>query len=225
MTIPSRAFHAIDPRGAAPRLTLAILSGVLGWSLAPASFTTVTRALIAWVAAGLVLLVIATVIIVRADADETRRRAAAHDPGRTLVWLTVLASSTLGLFAATAMIQHAKTLPPLEGHLLLGLSVTTVVIAWLLTSAAFTLRYAHLFYRGTDEGGLTFPACTPDDGPPDDLDFAYFAFTIAMCFQVSDVAITSREIRRTALAHAMLSFAYNTGIIALVLNIVIGQVA
>jgi uncharacterized membrane protein len=97
------------------------------------------------------------------------------------------------------------------------------VISWLLTHAAFTLRYAHLYYRsGVDsEGGIELGG----DDKPDDLDFAYFAFTIGMCFQVSDVTISNRLIRRTALLHALVSFAYNTGILAVVLNIVVSQLS
>jgi len=101
------------------------------------------------------------------------------------------------------------------------MSVATVGLSWLVTHTAFTLRYAHLYYRGgpADEGGLEFPG----DDKPDDFDFAYFAFTIGMCFQVSDVAVTDRHIRRTALLHSLMSFAYNTVIIALVLNLVMGH--
>jgi uncharacterized membrane protein len=79
-----------------------------------------------------------------------------------------------------------------------------------------------MYYRRTQNngavrvvGGLSFPG----DLEPDDLDFAYFAFTIGSCFQTSDVAITSRSIRRMALVHAIQSFAYNTTVIALMLNV------
>jgi uncharacterized membrane protein len=92
---------------------------------------------------------------------------------------------------------------------------------WLLTHTAFTLRYAHLYYRGgaDSEGGIEFCG----DDKPADLDFAYFAFTIGMCFQVSDATIGDRTIRHTALLHALVSFIYNTGILALVLNIAMSQ--
>jgi len=82
------------------------------------------------------------------------------------------------------------------------------------------LRYAHLYYRGDREGtgGLEFPG----KREPDDLDFAYFAFTIGMCYQTSDVTISSYAIRRTVLVHAIISFAYNTAILALALNLIFG---
>ncbi len=69
------------------------------------------------------------------------------------------------------------------------------------------------------EGGLQFPG----DQPPDALDFAYFAFTIGMCFQVSDVVITSNLIRRAVLMHSLLSFAYNTIILGMALNLFFGM--
>ena len=101
-----------------------------------------------------------------------------------------------------------------------GKGAVAVFIAWLLTHTAYALRYAHLYYRDDEEGvgGLQFPG----DGPPDAFDFAYFAFTIGMCFQVSDVVISSRQLRRAALFHGCLSFAYNTAVLALALNIGFG---
>lgn len=82
-----------------------------------------------------------------------------------------------------------------------------------------------MYYRRTRRngedrvvGGLTFPG----DQDPDDLDFAYFAFTIGSCFQTSDIAITSRSIRRMALIHAVQSFAYNTTVVALMINVIFG---
>lgn len=217
--------HPLDPRRAGQRLLYAVLVGAIAWFASPADYSTATRALLAGDVAGVALLGLAGWIVVRSDAAQTRERAAAEDPGRLFVWLVVLAVSTVSLFATTFILHHARTLPAGEDRVVLALGIATGVIAWLLTHTAFTLRYAHLFYRGgaSEEGGLTFPDSAEPGDRPDDLDFAYFAFTIGMCFQVSDVQITDRAIRRTVLAHAVLSFAYNTGILALVLNVVVGQ--
>jgi uncharacterized membrane protein len=107
---------------------------------------------------------------------------------------------------------------PQGGPVLIGASLIAVISAWFLTHTAFTLRYAHLYYRDDEEGvgGLSLPG----DAAPAYLDFAYFAFTIGMCFQVSDVQVTSPQIRRTVLLHATMSFAYNTVIVAFVLNLI-----
>jgi len=221
MTEVPRAFHPLDPRSVRMRLGLAVALGVASWFVVPGELATRTRILVAWNVAGLVLFVLAFIIIARADSQETQRRAAAYDPGRSVVWVVVLGASTLSLFAGTVLLHLPRAGASFAGQLHVALSVATVVISWLVTHSAFTLRYAHLFYRDSDDGtgGLEFPG----GEPPDDGDFAYFAFTIAMCFQVSDVTISRRQIRRTVLAHGLLSFMYNTVILALVLNLVVGQ--
>jgi uncharacterized membrane protein len=216
----ARAFHPLDPRAARMRLVLATAVGLAAWIMVPVALSVMTRVLLAWDSAGLVLLVFAFLIVTRADSRETRRRAASYDPGRSVVWVIVLAASTFSLFAATVALRQGRAGPSLDGDLHVALCVVTVVISWFVTHSEFTLRYAHLFYRdGEHEGGVEFPG----DEEPDDLDFAYFAFTLAMCFQVSDATISGRSIRRTALGHALLSFAYNTVILALSLNVIAGQ--
>jgi uncharacterized membrane protein len=225
--LTERAFHRADPRRAGMRLVASVAVGIVAYLVSPGGYVWLTRLLIAGVAGGATLLGLAMAIIFTADAEETKRRAAAEDPGRTIVWLIVLVVSALTLFTATFVLHEAKTFPRGERDLALFLTVAAGALSWSLTHAAFTLRYAHLYYRGTpeEEGGISFPHDEESDEKPDDLDFMYFAFTIGMCFQVSDAAITDRLIRRTALAHAMISFAYNTGIIALVLNVVMSQLS
>ncbi len=153
------------------------------------------------------------------NARTTRERAAASDPGRTAVWLVVLLSAGLSLVASLTIMSDRRIAEPAWQPYLLGLGMWAVVSAWLLTHISFTLRYSHLYYR--DEGGvggLDFPG----GEPPDDWDFAYFAFTLGMCFQTSDIAVTERSIRRTALMHSILSYFYNTVIVALILNLIFG---
>jgi uncharacterized membrane protein len=216
----SIAFHPLDPRGARLRLAIAAVLGAAAWLATPGELSSATRGLIGWDVGGLAMLALG-LSVTRGTHEATRKRAAARDPGRTFVWLIVLASSAISLFAATFVVHQAAALPAGEGRVLLVLCVTTVLVSWLLTHTAFTLRYAHLYYRAgrEEEGGLAFPG----KQHPDDLDFAYFAFTIGMCFQVSDVTVTNRVVRRTALGHALLSFAYNTVVLALVVNLIVGH--
>jgi uncharacterized membrane protein len=215
-----RAFHPLDPRAARMRLALATGVALVAWLVVPGQISASTRALVAWDSGGVVLLAFALLIIMRSDAKETRRRAAAYDPGRHLVWVVVLAGSAFSLFAAAALLRHGHAGTPFLRALHVVLCIATVAISWLVTHSAFTLRYAHLYYRDADrQGGIDLPG----DAPPDDFDFAYFAFTIAMCFQVSDATISSQQIRRTALGQALLSFVYNTVVVAVVLNLIVGE--
>ena len=190
-----------------------ILSGS-GWAV---------RLVAGWNAGALTTLSLAWSLIWTCDPHRTRLRAASEDPGRNAVWGIVLGASTLSLFSSAYVLRRAQTLAPRYEGLLIILCLAAVVIAWCLTHTAYTLRYAHLYYRDDDEdgagdGGLTFPGSTL----PDYFDFAYFAFTVGMCFQVSDVTITSKPFRRAVLVHSVLSFAYNTAILALAMNLVAG---
>jgi len=219
-----RAFHPLDLRQARARLVLAIAAGAatsLALAAVPGSPAWPARIVAGWDAGAFVFTVLAWAIIFRSDVVHTRRRAAAQDPGRNAIWFTVLVASVFSLFAAAALLRRARTMAPTETALLVGLCLGAVVAAWTLTHTAYTLRYAHLYYRvddGDGEGGLDFPG----DRSPDYLDFAYFSFTVGMAFQTSDVTITSPIIRRTVLGHALLSFAYNTAILALALNLTFG---
>ncbi|HYQ45584.1 MAG TPA: DUF1345 domain-containing protein [Polyangiaceae bacterium] len=185
----------------------------LGWAI---------HLLSGWDAAGVTLLALAWWRIWHENSAQTRRHAAADDPGRRVGWLLILLASTISLFAAGFVMRRAHSIAPSDGAfcLLLGLCLTAVVTAWVLTHTAYSLRYAHLYYRDDDdgEGGLEFPGKIDPDG----FDFAYFSFTLGMCFQVSDVCITSRNIRRAVLAHALLSFLFNTVILGLALNLMLG---
>jgi uncharacterized membrane protein len=209
-----------DPHAALIRIlystVVGVAAGCLAWSEGLAF-----GLLVGWNAAGLVLLTLSWLPIARSSPDATHKRAAAEDPGRTLVYVFVLVASTVSLLAAVVLSRQAKTLPPDVAHRMGMLCLLTVAVSWALLHTAFTLRYGRLYYRADSEGigGVEFPG----KEEPSYFDFAYFAFTIGMCFQTSDVCVTSHQIRRAVLLHAVISFAYNTAILAFVLNLVFGQ--
>jgi uncharacterized membrane protein len=221
-SLPPSAYPVLSIRRAPIRLLISTAIGALTY-VAMIGFTPAVRMVAAWDVASFGLLSFAWAFIWRATPKLTQRRAGHEDPGRNVVTGLVLISSTVSFFAAAVVLRQAKTLAPEQQLLWVGLCLAAVVLAWLLTQTAWTLRYAHLYYRDTGEGigGLVFPGCT-DECTISDLDFAYFAFTVGMCFQVSDVTITDTNIRRTVLIHACQSFAYNTAIVALALNLAFG---
>jgi uncharacterized membrane protein len=185
--------------------------------LTPPTVAWHVRAMVGWDAASLLFAVLAWTMILRASAARTRDRAAIDDPGRRFVFLIAIGSSVFSLFAAVRVLGQLRSLPPAHAQVWTALAVTAVALSWIVTHTAFTLRYAHLYYRHEKAfGGLTFPGTER----PCDLDFAYFAFTIGMCFQVADVVVKSSRIRRYVLIHALISFAYNTTILALSLTLV-----
>jgi uncharacterized membrane protein len=217
----ARAFSPYDPRQTRGRLFIAVAAAIItyfamfgsGWAV---------RVVAAWDALAITLLGLGWWIIGTATAKLTRHRASSEDPGRTAVWAMVLVSSTFSVFAGAYVLRAARTLAPGESGVLAGLCLVAVIASWALTHTSYTFRYAHLYYRDIDpEGGLEFPG----GEAPDDLDFAYYAFTVGMCFQVSDVTASSKPVRRTTLGHALLSFAYNTAILSLALNLLFGFLA
>jgi uncharacterized membrane protein len=214
---------AYDPRGAGGRLLISSAIGVATGVLLPEHLGWATRLIVGWDVGATVLLGLVWFFVLASDPVHTRCRAAAADPGRTAVWLIVVVASCVSLFAAAGAMRHSGVIAPASRALLIVASLVAVIMAWTLTHSSFTLRYAHLYYRDDDEGegGLDFPG----QRAPDDFDFAYFAFTVGMCFQASDVVITSRQIRRVVLAHALLSFCYNTVILAMALNLLFGMLS
>jgi uncharacterized membrane protein len=111
----------------------------------------------------------------------------------------------------------------MEEKVYLPIIIGGILLSWTLVHTTFCFHYAHLYYnkeKGTDNNaeGLEFP----NEKQPDYIDFAYFSFIIGMTFQVSDVEISSRKIRRLALAHSLLSFVLNTFVVALTINLIAG---
>jgi uncharacterized membrane protein len=209
----------IDPRKAIPRLLISIGIGVVAWVAFATRLKALLAALAGWNAGVLTLLALCWHVIATFDAKATRHRAASEDFGRSASYLITLLASAVSVVAATVLVRQAKGDLP-EAHILAALCLAAVVVGWTLTHTTFTLRYAHLYYRDhRNVGGVDFPG----DAPPRYLDFAYLAFTVGMTFQVSDTDVSSARMRQTVLAHALLSFMYNTFILAFVLNLLVGM--
>jgi uncharacterized membrane protein len=217
--------HPLSPKRATVRLALSVTVGLLAaaW-VNPAHSQWWLRGLAGWDAASLTLVTLAWTIIMKADASQTRLRAGEDDPGRSVLFLIGVGSSLISLLAAGMVLRLVKTLPPHEEAFWTTLAFAAVVLSWTATHTAYTLRYANLYYRA--RAGRPAGECEclefPGGKDPADIDFAYFAFTVGMCFQVSDVVVATTLMRREVLVHAVLSFAYNTTIVALALNLAIG---
>jgi len=154
-----------------------------------------------------------------------RAIAQEQDLSRFLIFIFVVIAACAALFAVGFLISVNKG--QTGGHFTLHvlLALLTVIFSWLLVHTVFGLRYAHAFYGDSGEPGVNRHAAGlifPGDRPPDYFDFAYFSFVVGMTCQVSDVQIASRGMRRLTLAHSILSFGYNTVILALLINTVSG---
>ena len=135
--------------------------------------------------------------------------------------VSIILSSFASMFMVLLLMIKADT--PGNEVITQILSVTGMMLSWIMVHTIFTFHYAHIYYddnrnRSQGDKALDFPG----EAKPDYVDFAYFSFVIGMTFQVSDVEICSRKIRRTALAHALLAFALNTFVVALTINLIAG---
>ena len=132
--------------------------------------------------------------------------------GRTVGFAMPVSAAVTGFAAGAYILPHADALNPTSPSLLRVLSVLAVVLSWLLVHTAFATHYAYVFQHG---GGMNFP----EDTRPAPMDFAYFSAAVATTFGTTDVNVTSSRVRRIVLGHSLLSFAFNTGVLALTLTL------
>jgi len=175
-----------------------------------------TKLLSGWdVGVGLYLILV-YLQISGAPVSAIRRRAAIQDEGAAALLVLTPAAAIASLAAVVAELGNAQSS---EGWLNLAIGMSTILLSWLFLHTIFALHYAHEYYgeRSDDQiGGLKFPGLQG----PDYWDFLYFSFVIAMTSQVSDVAITSKVIRRVVNVHGVISFFFNISVLALTVNMV-----
>jgi uncharacterized membrane protein len=188
------------------------LPGALHWS---------TRSLIAWDGAIVALLVLLGSKILMAKPKQIQRFAQTNQVGRLIAILIVLTLVFSSLFAALFLMGVGENISVSEKKTALRLGLVSVVGTWFILHSTFSLRYAHQYYLLDNPQepnrflrGLDFP----NELEPDYLDFAYMSFGIGMSTQVADIDITSREMRHLVMFHALLSFIFNTLIVALTIN-------
>jgi len=177
----------------------------------------------AWDVFAFVIVSLAWTVILTKDPYEVRREARFQDASATIIFVITLSAAAVSLFAVIMLLGGTKNLASTSFVTHIVLSISAIALSWTLVHTLFSIHYARLYYidapkkkRDAIEGGLVFPG----DKNPDYLDFAYFSFVIGMTSQVSDVQISSKKLRRMATMHGLLSFAFNTAVLAMFVNIV-----
>jgi uncharacterized membrane protein len=207
------------------RLFIALGVSLIVFVLTLGHLDLAVQAIAVWNVFAWTVIVLAWSRILSASAKTSVQTARLQDSARFAIFLFVVFAAVASLASVAILIGGAKGLgrKALTEHLLLA--GTTVVSSWFLIHTVFAMHYAHGYYHDEDEGpgfssagGLEFP----NEKEPDFLDFAYFSFVIGMTCQVSDVQVSSRGMRRLALVHGLLSFVFNTVILALSINLASG---
>jgi uncharacterized membrane protein len=178
---------------------------------------------LSWDIGALVLLVLWGITMVRTAPLDMPARAKAQENGEWTVFATSLAAIVASVFVVLIEFKNISNLKGETKIFHLSLVIVTLLISWLTMQLIFALRYAHEYYSYSDgsaemDGGLEFP----HEPEPDYFDFLYFSMVLGMTFQVSDVDITARKIRRLATLHGFVGFTFNTVILALTVNIAAG---
>jgi uncharacterized membrane protein len=203
-----------------PRLFAGLGAGIVAWPLLPDMLSRTTRGIMAWDIGVLVFLVLAAHLFATEPAARVPFNAAEQQEGEwTIFWMT-LGVVIVSFVAVTSEFAAVKSARPDTRWIGVTLVAATLLLSWLMTHITFAYRYAHEYYArdegGPDiDGGLQFPG----EKDPDYWDFVYFALVLGMTFQVSDVQITSRKLRRVATLHGLIAFLFNTVIVAFTVNL------
>jgi uncharacterized membrane protein len=207
----------------APAMRRAFVAIIVGLIVAVIliAFVTWGLALVAgWDAVALTVLVTTWPIIARADSSRAPQLAASEDETESSARALLVGASVASLLGAGYALRLAGQASGAAEALLIGVAVLTVVLSWAVINTVYTLRYADQHYR-SKPGGIEF-GTENGQPPPSYRDFAYVAFTIGMTYQVSDTTLRDPEIRRTVLAHAILSYVFGVVIVAGTVNLISG---
>lgn len=206
-----------------------IVASIVFFSIWHTSLLASSIILLTWMGFAISAIILDWIIILTAHPQEFKKITTLDDSSRMMIFIIVIGASLVSLFAILFLLKSSRGAPPedVTGHVFLVIG--SVITSWWLVHTIFAFRYAHMFYDTDNDdgskkpkGGLEFPG---GEKNPDFLDFVYFSYVLGMTFQVSDVEISDRQMRRIAWIHGLISFAFNTAIVALSINIISGLAA
>lgn len=184
------------------------------------SIDMLSHVMIGWDTFSLCMIVLSWISFFVTKSQHIREQARVQDSSSSIIFIIILIS-TLASFLAVLLLLVTKKDGNDGASWRLPIAIAGMLFSWFLIHTIFALRYAHKFYgdhatkKDAFAGGLDFP-----DETPEYLDFAYFSFVIGMTFQVSDIEVSSKPMRKMVLLHSLLSFGFNTIMIALTINMI-----
>lgn len=210
------------PFATRPRLVFAAVGGVAAGFASHflAGLRPSTAAIIGWDALCLGFIASMLADMAKGSPQRIRARAAKDDEGAGTILTVVLVGTVAAIVAVALELSLAKQAHGLERTLRVALAFGTVAASWFMAHLIFAVHYAHRFYghgmgASTGAGGLNFPG----DEEPDYWDFLHFSVIIGVAAQTADIEIASKRLRRLCTVHALFSFAFNTVIVALTINL------
>lgn len=224
----SGLFNFINRWDAHHKLYASLIFTAIVFGVSYDHFPTALHLMLSWLAYAVISITLSWITILSSHPIDMKREASAQDSSQVAVFAFVVIAAFASLLAILLLLEDLGTKPSERLALPILIPLACVCGAWWMVHTVFTFRYAHLYYSGIEDsknhaltpGGLLFPG----EEEPDYLDFTYFSFVMGMTFQVSDVQITSRKIRRLAWIHSIIAFAFNTVIVAFTINIIAGLI-
>ncbi len=225
----SLARTLLGPFASRPRLTSGIGLGLLAFvisSFMPTDLEASSRAIVCWDLTCLWFIVLTLLHMRHQSQEDLKANVAAQDEGQGFIVTFVLIAAAASLYAVALELSFAKDAHGLAKDLRVGLAIGTVALSWFMTQLIFALHYAHEYYAPDmatpDEddviGGLNFPG----GQEPDNWDFVHFATVIGVASQTADIAFTKKRLRRIGTVHGIISFSFNTAVLALTINLLAG---
>jgi uncharacterized membrane protein len=176
-----------------------------------------------WCVFALSFIITSWVILYTRSLSEIKKYAKKEDGSRVFVILITILSSFAALIAVLLLVIDKNRITS-EEWITIPACIFSVILSWVMVHTIMTFHYANLYYDDDEKRkkeqreGLKFP----EEDAPDYLDFAYFSFVVGMTFQVSDVEVTDKKMRKIVLVHGLVSFALNTFVVALTINFIAG---
>jgi len=202
-----------------PRVYCAFLAAGVVLALLPRELSASVRTALAGDVGALVYLALALQVMLAYGGDTLKRRAARQDDSAIVILVLILIATALGFSTIFGVLSEARQATGMAKGLQIMLALLTILLSWLVTQMVFTFHYAHEFYRPDTAGTLARGLIFPEEEEPDYWDFFYFATSIGAASQTSDVSIRARALRRLVILHAVISFFFNTMVLALAINI------
>jgi uncharacterized membrane protein len=225
--LPLATYRAFRDR---PRMAISITVGVVvavALNVVPNDLRWSTRSILAWDCAAGCFITLMTLMMCDCGIDRIQARAAAQDEGQGLTLFLATMAATASVLAIAIELSLAKDDHGFVKPLRVGLAFATIALSWFFTHMIFALHYAHEYYAPetcpdqdghAERGGLGFPG----NEPPDYWDFVHFAVIIGVASQTADISFTSKPLRRIGTIHGVLSFVFNTVVLALTINLLAG---
>jgi uncharacterized membrane protein len=204
------------------RFYIAASIGIIAWFALGPFVAGPLRLVIAGDGFFLVYLIVTGIFLTNQTPERMRKRSDFEDEGIAVIAVITLTAVLLSLGAIFLMLHSDGELKPQ----LLAFTLLGVPLGWFTFHTVMASHYAHLYYlsqggakKREDSGGLEFPGTKE----PGSWDFLYYSFVVGMTAQVSDVQVSDGNMRRMTLLHGIISFFYNTVLLALAVNVAVNS--